>query len=83
MYPSFTGNTFTSHRQEGKILAKQQLRLSGWHIEDEGTIVFFEEPWLSVSPHKIITNAEGSKWLLKLDVQYLKITRNLTAYYNW
>lgn len=44
MYPSFTGNKFTRLGQGGELLAKQPLRSSGWHIEDAGTIVYFEEP---------------------------------------
>ena len=57
---SFKGNKFTKHGQKGKILAKQQLRSSGSHIEDEGTVVSYEEPWLGVSPDGIIIDADGS-----------------------
>lgn len=82
MYPSFTGNKFTRHGQEGEILAKQQLRSSGWHIEDTGTIVSFEEPWLSVSPDGIVTNANGSKCLLEIKYPILKNDQSLDSLFT-
>ena len=67
LYPSFKGNKFTKHGKEGEILAKQQLCSSGSHIEDAGTVVSREEPWLSVSPVGIIIDADDSQCLLDYD----------------
>lgn len=48
MYPTFKGNIFTKHCQEGKIKAKQKLRKTVIIITDIGTISTIDEPWLSV-----------------------------------
>lgn len=82
LYPSFKGNKFTKHGQEGEILAKQQLRSSGLHIEDAGTIVSFEEPWLSVSPDGIITGVDGSQCLLEIKCPILKDDQTLDSLFT-
>lgn len=82
MYPSFTGNKFTRHWQEGEILAKQQLRSSRWHIDDAEIIVSFEELWLSFSSDGITTNADGSKCFLEIKCSIIKNDHTLASLFT-
>ena len=50
LHPSFVGNKFTKHGQQGEVDAKVFLNTNGHQIQEKGLCVSQHENWLSASP---------------------------------
>ena len=50
LHPSFVGNKFTKHGQQGEVDAKVFLNTNGHQIQEKGLCVSQQENWLSASP---------------------------------
>jgi hypothetical protein len=50
LHPSFVGNKFTKHGQQGEVDAKVFLNINRHQIQEKGLCVSQHENWLSASP---------------------------------
>ena len=60
LHPSFVGNEFTKHGQQGEVDAKVFLNTNGHQIQEKGLCVSQHENWLSASPDGVF---DGQKLL--------------------